>query len=101
MPAPLVLSPLAMKAIGYGTVAALALYAARWRRGPASAQREDALDGIEEGVEVHRASSPEERRWLASGRLRRVIRTGPDGPGIEIDFSTLARLRVRPVRRGQ
>jgi len=33
----------------------------------------------------------------ATGRLRRVIRFGQDGPGIEIDATALGRVRFRRV----
>jgi hypothetical protein len=56
---------------------------------------EDALDAMEEGIGVSRA--PGREQTSASGRLRRVIRLGPDGPGVEIDAGLLARLRFRRV----
>jgi hypothetical protein len=31
----------------------------------------------------------------ATGRWRRTIRLGPNGPGMEIDLSAIARLRIR------
>jgi hypothetical protein len=89
MPLPLV--PLAGAALG-----ALAVAAWRSARPVRVDQRaEDALDALDEGLGLGRVAAREQTS--ASARLRRVIRLGPDGPGVEIDAGFLARLRVRRV----
>ncbi len=96
MPAPLALPPLAWAALRLGAVAAVAIYAARSRASqPKIAEHENVLDTMGEGFEAapHRAEA--ERAVHAHGRFRRVVRLGPTGPGIEIDASGLARLRIR------
>ncbi len=56
---------------------------------------EDALDTMDEGIGVSRL--PGREQTSATARLRRVIRLGKDGPGLEIDAGLLARLRLRRV----
>lgn len=98
MPAP-ALAPIALKAAQLGAVAAVTWYATRRRRapGPRDVWRERVLDETPEGVETDFERSPDEARAGGSGRFKRTIRFGVDGPGVEIDFSALARLRARRV----
>jgi hypothetical protein len=96
MPAPLALPPIAWAALRLGALAAVAVYAAR--RGvsqPKIAEHEHVLDTMGEGLEMapHRAEA--ERALHAHGRMRRVVRLGTGGPGVEIDASGLFRLRIR------
>jgi hypothetical protein len=96
MPAPLALPPIAWFALRIGAVAAVAVYAARTRTSqPKIAEHEHVLDTVGEGFEAspHRAEA--ERALHARGRLRRVVRLGADGPGIEIDAAGLLRFRIR------
>ncbi len=92
---PLPLAPLTGLAIRYGTVA-LATYAlaSRLERGRRDQRAEDALDALDEGTTLRREAG----QANATTRFRRVIRLGPDRPGIEIDFATIARLRIRRAR---
>ena len=88
------LAPLAGIALRYGAVA-LATYAAtraipKLRRDQPT---EDTLDTVEEGVHLRR--DPEQVN--ATGRFRRVVRLGRDGPGVEIDAAALTRIRFRKV----
>ncbi|MCC6303914.1 MAG: hypothetical protein IT545_01820 [Rhodobacteraceae bacterium] len=54
---------------------------------------EDAMDDLAEGLATHR---PRDRRQMnAAARLRRVVRLGANGPGVEIDAAVLGRLRFR------
>jgi hypothetical protein len=39
----------------------------------------------------------EPEQMNATGRLRRIIRLGSSGPGLEIDATALGRLRLRKV----
>jgi hypothetical protein len=97
MPAPLALSPLAWTALRIGAVAAIAFYAARGKSEPKDALRESVLDDLPEGVTAapHRAEA--EQAVHGAGRMKRTIRLGPNGPGVEIDAALLGRLRLRRV----
>ncbi len=98
MPAPIALSPLAWMAVRYGTVAALALIAARNRAShPKDPAQETMLDELPEGLRAkpHRAEG--ESGLHGDGRVRRVFRLRPGGPGIELEAAGLARLRMRRV----
>ena len=98
MPAPLVLSPLAWTAIRIGALAAVAVYASRHRASePKDAEREAVLDGVAEGVEARPHRAEAERALHGAGRIRRVLRFGRRGPGLEIDAAALGRLRLRRV----
>lgn len=92
MPLPLV--PIAVYAATLGT-AALASYRLARSIGPGRRDQraEDALDDLPEGLTVRRA----EDTAAATGRLKRTIRFGGDGPAIEIDASLLGRVTVRKV----
>ncbi len=92
MPLPLV--PIATAAISYGAVA-LVTYAVtkgipQSRRDQAS---EDTLDQVDEGLSFRRDA----QQVNGTGRMRRVVRFGANGPGVEIDVTALSRIRVRKV----
>lgn len=91
---PLPLAPIAGLAIRYGTVA-VATYAltAKVSRGRRDQRAEDALDETAEGTTLRR----EPGQTNATTRFRRVIRLGPDRPGIEVDFTSITRFRIRRV----
>lgn len=91
---PLPLAPITAIALRYGTVA-LATYAVARsiEKGRRCQHAEDALDGTPEGLTARR----EGEQVNATGRLRRVIRLGEAGPGIEIDATALGRIRFRRV----
>ena len=97
MPAPAALAPVAWKVAQFGAVAAVAWYAARKRRpaGPREIWREHVLDTVEEGVETDFSRSTGEARAGAAVRWKRGVRLGLDGPGVEIDISGLARVKLR------
>ncbi len=98
MPGPIALSPLAWMAVRYGTVAALTLIAARNRAShPKDPAHDAVLDELPEGVRAkpHRAEA--ESGLHGDGRVRRVFRLRPGGPGIELEAAGLARLRMRRV----
>ncbi|MGG7566394.1 hypothetical protein ACQ5SO_09565 [Rhodovulum sp. DZ06] len=101
MPLPVAaLPPLALKLGGYALVAAAAWTAARKlpADAPRDAGREAALDGMPEGVRLTRASLGDDARMDADARLARVLRLGPNGPGVAAEFTGLARLRLRRLR---
>ena len=91
---PLPIAPLAGFALRYGAIA-MATYAATRtvERGFRDQRAEDALDELDEGLTMRR----EPGQTNATGRYRRVIRLGADGPGVEIDLTALGRLRLRRV----
>lgn len=86
------LVPTAIVAARYAMVG-LAAYAA-WRAAvPARRDQraEDALDDLPEGTTLHR----DDDAARGSFRLRRTIRLGDKGPGVEIDLAGIGRMRLR------
>jgi hypothetical protein len=88
------LAPLAGIALRYGAVA-LAGYAfsRKFQRGHIDQRGEDALDGVPEGLTAQRPRDRDQMNITA--RLRRIVRLRKTGPGLEIDASVLARLRMK------
>lgn len=87
------LVPTALVAARYAAVG-LAAYAA-WRAAtPARRDQraEDVLDDLPDGATLHR----DEEGTRGTLRWTRTVR-GPSGPGVEIDLTALARLRLRRV----
>lgn len=98
MAAPIAFSPLVWAAVRYGTVAAFALYAARSRNPePKDARHEQVLDDLPEGVRAHTHRAEAESAMHGHGRLRRTLRFGRTGPGVEMDLTALGRMRFRRV----
>ena len=94
MPLPLV--PIAGLAIRYGAVAAAGYLLARSvRPGRTSQRAEEAMDDTPDGLTAHGLRDADQVN--ATARFRRVLRLTNGGPGIEIDATTLARLRFRRV----
>ena len=88
------LTPIAVTALRYGAVAAIAYAAARRARPQtATPAAEAAMDRMPEGVHVSHAPG----QMNATARWRRSVRLGNAGPGIEIDLGALARLRLRRI----
>jgi len=90
------LAPIAGIAMRYGLVA-LTTYAVvratpQMRR---NQMTEDTFDELHEGVSARRDGS----QANAAARFKRTIRLGRTGPGVEVDFAALGRLRI--TRRGQ
>ena len=100
MPLPVALAPLAspwaFKAAA-GAAAALAVYQAT-RRARWSDARSDAteavLDDVPEGLEWGWSRDAHRARADARAGLRGHLRWGEDGPGVALDLSALARLRL-------
>ena len=93
MPAPI--APLAMTALRIGAMAATAYYVGRKSRSaPKHVWRERALDDTPEGVDFTRQKEAGEANAHGSARFVRTIRFG-NGPGLEIDVTTLGRIRLR------
>lgn len=93
---PLPLAPIAAFAIRYGSVA-LATYAVARRvqiqKGRRCQSAEDAHDKVPEGMSLH----SEDEQLNVTGRVKRVFRVGPNGPGYEVDATGFGRLRFRRV----
>jgi len=90
------LAPIAGIALRYGAVA-LATYALSRQvtRGRIDQRAEDAMDDLPEGLTAHR---PLDRDQVSgTARMKRVIRLGSSGPGIEIDATAFGRIRFRRV----
>lgn len=95
MPAPL--APIAWTALRIGAVAASAYYVGRrTKAAPKHVWRERALDDTPDGVEVTTQRAEDEANAHAAARIRRTIRLGR-GPGVEVDITTLGRVRFRRV----
>lgn len=91
------IAPLAWTALRLGAVAAASFYVSRRTRpAPKHVWRERALDDTPEGVDFTHHRSAGETNAHGSARLRRVVRVG-NGPGLEIDISTLGRVRFRRI----
>ncbi len=98
MPAPIALSPLAWMVLRYGAVAAVTMAAARMRPSqPKDPAHDTVLNEVPEGLRAHSHRAEGENAVHGDGKLRRVLRLRPGGPGIEIEASGLARLRMRRV----
>ncbi len=90
------LTPIAITAARYGTVAVVAYYAARKVKLSQTDQAvEDSLDRVEEGVSAHKCRDAPQAN--ASTRWRRVIRLGDTGPGFEIDIAAMGRIRIKRI----
>ena len=92
MPVPI--APIAAIALRYGAVALVGYAVARnipkTRR---NQQTEDILDAVDEGATLRR----DDEQINATARWRRIIRLGAAGPGLEIDATTLNRIRFRKI----
>lgn len=94
MPVPL--APIAATAARYGAIALAGYVIARQlERGRTDQRAEDALDDLPEGMSARRPC--DRQQWNLAGRMRRVVRLGENGPGLEIDASLLGRIRFRKV----
>ncbi len=89
------LAPIAVVALRYGTVAVATYVMARHiERGRRDQRAEDSLDEVPEGVTLRRDGE----QMNATGRYCRVIRLGKSGPGLEVDISSISRIRIRKVQ---
>lgn len=88
------LAPIAAVALRYGTVAVATYALARTvEKGRRDQRAEDALDDIDEGITARR----EPEQINATARIIRRIRWGNTGPGVEIDLTSLTRIRFRKL----
>ncbi len=91
---PLPLAPIVGLALRYGAVA-VATYAAtrRVERGFHDQRGEDAMDDVNEGLSLRRSHD----QLNGTARFKRSVRFGQGGPEIEVDITTLGRIRFRKV----
>lgn len=95
---PLPLAPIAAVALRYGTVAVATYALARSvERGRRDQRAEDALDDAPEGLTARKDGDKDGGQVNTTARMRRVIRLGANGPGIEFDAVSLTRIRFRKV----
>lgn len=98
MPAPIALTPLAWMVLRYGAVAAVTMVAARARPSqPKDAAHEATLDDVPEGIRARTHRAEGENAVHGDGKVRRTLRLRPGGPGLEMEFAGLARMRMRRV----
>ncbi|MEM0978462.1 MAG: hypothetical protein AAGJ34_13080 [Pseudomonadota bacterium] len=83
--------PLVPIAVAAGAVA----LASQIRVQPVIQDVEDALDTVEEGTSLRR--DPDGGQINGAHRFKRVIRFGATGPGLEVDATVLARVKLRRV----
>ncbi len=90
------LAPVAVFALRYGAVA-MATYAftRKIERGRRDQHAEDALDTVEDGLSLRR----QDDQLNATGRYRRIFYLGQDGPGYQVDVSSILRIRITRVKR--
>lgn len=91
------LAPIAFAALRYGTVAAFAYYISRRNRGLPTVQEEAAHEDVEEGLSLRHHKTSDATQTNADARLKRSLRLGTNGPGIEIDASALGRIRIKRI----
>lgn len=91
------IAPIAATALRYGTVMAVAYYVAKRHKGLPKEPEEAAHENVDEGVSVRHHRTRNAAQANADARLKRVIRFGANGPGVEIDASALGRVRIRKL----
>lgn len=91
------LAPIAITAARYGTVMAVAYYIARRNKGLPKVSEEAAHEDVDEGISVRHHRSADATQTNADARLKRTIRLGPNGPGIELDATALGRIRIKRI----
>lgn len=85
------LTPIATAAARYGAVALITYAVVRCApQKPKDPVVESKLDAVSEGLELTR----DENQVNLAGRFRRLIRLGKRGPGVKVDASGLARVRL-------
>lgn len=105
MPLPAALAPALLKSAA-AAGAALALWQAARRARWSEARPvtgEAALDGVEDGLALGWSRDAGRARGDLRGAWRGTLRLGEHGPGVAIDLSGLARLRLAalPARPGR
>ena len=88
-------APVAGFALRYGMVALATYGALRYAQpGRRNQHVEDAMDETPEGLTFRR----DDAQVQATGRWRRVIRFGRRGPGVDVDATGFARIKVRRLK---
>ncbi len=91
------LAPIAITAVRYGAVLAVAYYVANRSKGLPKVSEEAAHEEVEEGVSVRHHRSAEGAQANADARFKRTVRLGENGPGFELDLSALGRVRFKRI----
>ena len=91
------LAPIALTAVRYGAVMAVAYYVVNRNKSLAKVSEEAAHEDVDEGISIRHHRGQSGAQANADARIKRVIRLGANGPGIEIDASALGRIRFKRV----
>ena len=89
------LAPIAITAVRYGTILAVGYYIANRNKSLPKVSEEAAHEDVDEGVSVRHHRGTDGAQANADARLKRTIRFGQNGPGVEIDASALGRIRIK------
>lgn len=88
------LAPIAGVAVRYALVAVAAyVVARRVEHGHFDQRGEEAMDDVNEGISLRRDA----KQINGTGRFKRRIRLGKNGPGVDVDVTALGRLRIRRI----
>ena len=91
------LAPIALTAARYGAVLALTYYVVNKNKSLPKVSEEAAHEDVDEGISVRHHRGTEGAQANADARMKRTIRLGANGPGVEIDLSALGRIRIKKV----
>ncbi len=91
------LAPIALTAVRYGAVLAVSYYIVNRNKSLPKVSEEAAHEEVDEGISVRHHRSTEGAQANADARLKRTVRLGSDGPGLEIDLSALGRIRIKRI----
>ncbi len=89
------LAPIAITAVRYGAVMAVTYYIANRNKSLPKVSEEAAHEDVDEGISVRHHRTQQGAQANADARLKRTIRFGQTGPGLEIDVSALGRFRIK------
>lgn len=91
------LAPIAVTAVRYGAVLAVAYYVANRSKSLPKVSEEAAHEDVEEGMSVRHHRSADGAQANADARVKRTIRLGENGPGVELDLTALGRIRIKRI----
>lgn len=91
------LAPIAVTAVRYGTVLAVAYYVANRSKSLPKVSEEAAHEDVDEGVSVRHHRSADGAQANADARIKRTVRLGSNGPGVELDLTALGRIRIKRI----
>lgn len=94
---PLPVAPIALTAVRYGAVLAVGYYLVNRNKSLPKVSEEEAHENVDEGISVRHHRNQEGAQANADARVKRVLRFGANGPGVEIDASALGRIRIKRI----